>query len=93
MVEIVITIETDKAPELLLGQSLLGGKVTALQLAKKKPVSVSDLSKKYGFSRPTIIEKLSAINQGTNGKMMFDPDQADALLKKVKSGAGRGRKN
>lgn len=89
----MITLETDKAPEILLGQQLLGGKVTALQLAKKKLVSVSELMEKYRLSRPTIIEKLSQINQGTNGKMMFDPDQADALLKKVKNGAGRGRKN
>ncbi|MCG7221194.1 DNA-binding protein [Acinetobacter sp. AG3] len=66
----------------ILGQKLFGGTVTALKLEKRKLVSVSDLVTKYGFSDETIRNKLAVINQGTNRKHMYDPEVADALLKK-----------
>ena len=58
MAEYVITVEADRAPEILLGQKLFGGKVTALNLGKRKLVSASELSKKYG------VDKLTAAQMG-----------------------------
>lgn len=68
MAEYVITVEADRAPEILLGQKLFGGKVTALNLGKRKLVSASELAKKYGLSNTTVRTKLATINQGTCGK-------------------------
>ena len=57
MAEYVITVEADRAPEILLGQKLFGGKVTALNLGKRKLVSASELAKKYGLSNTTVRTK------------------------------------
>lgn len=81
MPEFVVTIDADSAPQIVLGQKLFGGTVTALKLEKRKLVSVAELVSKYGFSDETIRNKLAVINQGTNGKHMYDPEAADALLK------------
>lgn len=89
MAEYVITLEADRPPEILLGQTLFGGKVTALNLGKKKLVSASELAQKYGLSATTVREKLNAINQGTSGKHLYDPDLADELLKTKKRTRGR----
>lgn len=91
MAEYVITLEADRPPEILLDQTLFGGKVTALNLGKKKLVSASELALKYGLSATTVREKLSAINQGTSGKHLYDPDLADELLKTKKRTRGRYR--
>ncbi len=93
MTEIVVTIKVDNVPHLVLGQILLGGTVTALKLEKRKLVSVAELVSKYGFSDETIRTKLISINQGTNGKHMYDPDAADVLLKKQTRRRGPKRIN
>ena len=93
MAEFIVTIEADSAPQLVLGQLLLGGTVTALKLQKRKLVSVAELSAKYGLSAETIRSKCIAINQGSNGKHMYDPTAADALLKNAKTRRGANRKN
>ena len=82
MAEYVITVEADRAPEILLGQKLFGGKVTALNLGKRKLVSASELAKKYGLSNTIVRTKLATINQGTCGKHLYDPEMADAMLTK-----------
>ncbi|MDN8340322.1 DNA-binding protein, partial [Acinetobacter baumannii] len=48
---------------------------------------------KYGLSDETIRTKCISINQGTNGKHMYDPDAADAILKNQKVRRGPKRKN
>ena len=73
MPEFIVTIEADSAPQIVLGQMLLGGTVTALKHA--------EMVAKYGLSDETIRTKCISINQGTNGKHMYDPDAADAILK------------
>ncbi|OTG92731.1 DNA-binding protein [Acinetobacter sp. ANC 4654] len=93
MAEFIVTIEADSAPQIVLGQILLGGTVTALKLEKRKLVSVSELVAKYGYSDETIRTKCISINQGSNGKHMYDPDAADALLKNPKFRRGARRKN
>ena len=93
MAEFIVTIEADSAPQIVLGQILLGGTVTALKLEKRKLVSVSELVAKYGYSDETIRTKCISINQGSNGKHMYDPDAADALLRNPKFRRGPRRKN
>lgn len=93
MPEFVVTIDADSAPQIVLGQKLFGGTVTALKLEKRKLVSVAELVTKYGFSDETIRNKLAVINQGTNGKHMYDPEAADALLKKQTRRRGPKRIN
>lgn len=93
MPEFIVTIEADCAPQVVLGQILLGGTVTALKLEKRKLVSVAQLVAKYGLSDETIRNKLSIINQGTKGKHMYDPEVADALLKKQTRRRGSKRIN
>lgn len=93
MPEIIITLEVDSAPQLVLGQSIFGGIITALKLEKKKLVSVADLVSKYSLSDETIRTKCAAINQGSNGKHLYDPDAADALLKNSKRRRGPKRIN
>ncbi len=93
MPEFIVTIEADSAPQIVLGQMLLGGTVTALKLEKRKLVSVAELVAKYGLSDETIRTKCISINQGTNGKHMYDPDAADAILKNQKVRRGPKRKN
>ena len=93
MAEFIVTIEADSAPQVVLGQLLLGGTVTALKLEKRKLVSVAELAAKYGLSDETIRSKCIAINQGSNGKHMYDPAAADALLKNTKTRRGASRKN
>ncbi|EOR08245.1 hypothetical protein [Acinetobacter tandoii] len=93
MPEFVVTIDADSAPQIVLGQKLFGGTVTALKLEKRKLVSVAELVAKYGFSDETIRTKLAAINQGSNGKHMYDPDAADELLRKQQRRRGPKRIN
>jgi hypothetical protein len=93
MPEFVVTIDADSAPQIVLGQKLFGGTVTALKLEKRKMVSVAELVAKYGFSDETIRTKLAAINQGSNGKHMYDPDAADELLRKQQRRRGPKRIN
>lgn len=93
MPEITITLQVDSAPQLVLGQSIFGGIITALKLEKRKLVSVAELVAKYGYSDETIRAKCAAINQGSNGKFMYDPDAADAILKTTKVRRGPKRIN
>lgn len=93
MPEYIVTIEADSAPQLVLGQNVFGGTVTALQLEKRKLVSVAELVKKYGFSDETIRTKLAAINQGSQGKCMYEPEAADELLRKQPRRRGPKRIN
>lgn len=93
MPEFIVTIEADSAPQIVLGQTLLGGTVTALKLEKRKLVSVAELVAKYGYSDETIRTRCISINQGSNGKHMYDPDAADTLLRNPKFRRGPKRKN
>ena len=69
------------------------GKYQFVKGTDSKLVSVAELVAKYGLSDETIRTKLISINQGSNGKHMYDPDAADALLKNSKVRRGPKRKN
>ncbi|MEN8319786.1 DNA-binding protein [Acinetobacter junii] len=93
MTKYIVTIEADTAPQLVLGQAIFGGIVTSLTFEKKKLVSVSELATKYSLSDETIRKKCASINRGTSGKHLYDPDDADAILRNGKNRRGPKRKN
>ena len=88
-----VTFESDVPPQIMLGQTLFGGKVVGLEMEKVPTlVSVSWLVEKYGFAKTTIIKKLEGYNQGTNGKHLYDSKIAMLILsnpQKNKRGAKR----
>lgn len=89
----MITVESDRPPQVMLGQQVFGGKVTGLEIESvPNLVSVAWLSERYGFSKPTIIKKLEGHNKGTDGKHLYDPKVAMVVLaqpQKNKRGAKR----
>ena len=89
----LITVESDTPPQILLGQNVGGAIVTELKQEKLELVSASELALKYNLSVDTIRRKLVTINLGTDGKHMYNPIQADLLLKDRPKKIGRNRKN
>ncbi len=76
-----ITVESDTPPQVMLGQSIFGGKVTGLEMENTPSlVSVAWLAERYGFSKPTIIKKLEGHNMGTDGKHLYNPKVASVVL-------------
>lgn len=86
-----ITVESDTPPQILLGQNLGGAIVTKLEQVKQELVSAAELAKTYNLSVTTIRDKLIAINQGTGGKHMYNPELAHQILTRNESNK-RGRK-
>lgn len=86
-----ITVEGDTPPQILLGQNLGGAIVTKLEKVKQELVSAAELAKLYNLSVPTIRERLMQINQGTEGKHMYNPELARQILT-TKETNKRGRK-
>lgn len=88
-----IIIESSKPPDIMLGQSIGGGKVIELKQNSLELVTASDLAKKYNLSVDTIRRKLEHINQGTAGKSLYNPIQAGEILKELERKKGRKRIN
>ena len=86
-----ITVESDIPPQILLGQNLGGAIVTKLEQEKQELVSAAELAKLYNLSVSNIREKLIAINQGTSGKHMYNPELARQILTRNETNK-RGRK-
>lgn len=86
-----IVVESTQPPNILLGQNIGGAVVTELKQEKIELVSAAYLAARYSISVDTVRRKLTSINQGTEGKSLYNPVLADDLLK---SGASnkRGRK-
>jgi hypothetical protein len=81
VLKFTITVESNVPPQLTLGQSVFGGKITALEMEKIPTlVSVSWLVEKYGMAKTTIIKKLEGYNQGTDGKHLYDSKTAMVIL-------------
>ena len=77
----IITVESNVPPQLTLGQSVFGGKVTGLEMEKVPTlVPVSWLVERYGLAKTTIIKKLEGYNQGTDGKHLYDSKTAMVVL-------------
>ena len=85
-----ITIESDTPPQVMLGQNIGGGIVKELKQVEVDLVSVAHLAKKYNLSTTTIRKRLVSINQGTQGKALYNPRLAhDVLTSKNKRGRPR----
>lgn len=88
-----ITVESDSPPQIFLGENLGGAVVTKLEKAKQELVSAAQLAKSYNLSVNTIRTRLVNINQGTEGKCLYDPEAAHNLLTTKESKRGRKRVN
>jgi hypothetical protein len=86
-----ITVESDTPPQILLGQNLGGAIVTKLEQEKQELISAAELAKLYNLSISTVRAKLIAINQGTSGKHMYNPELARQILTRNETNK-RGRK-
>ena len=90
MAAYLIKVEADNPPQIMLGQNIGGGIVKELKEVEVELVSASHLAQKYNLSVTTIREKLAPINQGTQGKALYDPRLAhDLLITKNKRGRPR----
>lgn len=87
-----ITIEADAPPQVMLGQNIGGGIVKELKEVEVDLVSATYLAQKYNLSTTTIRERLVSINQGTQGKALYNPRLAHSLLTS-KNKRGRPRAN
>ena len=92
MAAYLIKVEADNPPQIMLGQNIGGGIVKELKEVEVELVSASHLAQKYNLSVTTIREKLTPINQGTQGKALYDPRLAHDLLT-TKNKRGRPRAN
>lgn len=87
-----ITVESDTPPQVKLGQNIGGGIVKELKEIEVELVSAAQLAQKYPLSTTTIRERLVSINQGTQGKALYNPRLAHDLLT-AKNKRGRPRAN
>ena len=92
MAAYLIKVEADTPLQIVLGQNIGGGIVKELKEVEVELVSASHLAQKYNLSVTTIREKLAPINQGTQGKALYDPRLAHDLLT-TKNKRGRPRAN
>ncbi len=75
-----VTLEADTPSQIFLGQIISGGVVKELKEVEMKLVSASQLAEIYNISTTTIRERLVSINQGTQGKALYNPNLAHGLL-------------
>lgn len=94
MAEYIVILESDSPPKILLGQNLFGAVVTELKQKKQELVSAAYLANLYSISTDTVRRKLESINQGSEGKCLYNPTLAATLLKEGdKNKRGRKRAN
>ncbi|WP_156189035.1 DNA-binding protein [Acinetobacter indicus] len=90
MARYTITVEAERPPQIMLGQEIGGATVKELKEVDIELVSAAHLAQKYNLSVTTIRDKLVSINQGTQGKSLYNPRLAhDLLTTKVKRGRPR----
>ena len=90
MAAYLIKVEADHPPQIMLGQNIGGGIVKELKEVEVDLVSAAHLAQKYNLSTTTIRERLVSINQGTQGKALYNPRLAhDVLTSKNKRGRPR----
>lgn len=92
MAAYLIKVEADTPPQIMLGQNIGGGIVKELKEVEVELVSASQLAEKYNLSATTIRDRLVSINQGTQGKALYNPRLARDLLT-TKNKRGRPRAN
>ncbi|KAA8735552.1 HTH domain-containing protein [Acinetobacter qingfengensis] len=94
MAEYIAVLESDTPPQILLGQNIGGAVVTELKQKKQELVSAAYLAGIYSISTDTVRRKLESINQGSDGKCLYNPVLAATILKQGdKNKRGRKRAN
>lgn len=88
-----ITVESDAPPQLFLGAIIGGATVVEMRQEKVELISAAEIAQRHGVSAATVRRKLAAINQGTEGKFLYDPTAASQMLKDSKTKRGRKRAN
>ena len=88
----LIKVEADTPLQIVLGQNIGGGIVKELKEVEVELVSAAQLAQKYNLSATTIRDRLVSINQGTQGKALYNPRLAHDLLT-TKNKRGRPRAN
>ncbi|MCY1161779.1 hypothetical protein D9M71_19080 [compost metagenome] len=92
MAAYLIKVEADTPLQIVLGQNIGGGIVKELKEVEVELVSAAQLAQKYNLSATTIRDRLVSINQGTQGKALYNPRLAHDLLT-TKNKRGRPRAN
>lgn len=86
-----ITVESDAPPQLFLGATIGGATVVGMKQEKVELISAAEIAQQHGISAATVRRKLAAINQGTEGKFLYNPIAALQMLKDSKTTRGRKR--
>lgn len=88
-----IEIIADAPPRLCLGDVIAGGQIVGINCANDEPdiVSAAWLADKLTLSKSTIVNRCININIGTNGKHLYNREQAIALLTTSTPKRGRRR--
>lgn len=93
VLKFTITVESDRPPQVFLGSDIGGAVITEIRQEKVELVTAAHLAKSYNLSVDTIRRRLVAINQGTEGKALYDPTLASSILRGTTSKRGRKRAN
>lgn len=93
----IVVIESEKPPQIFLGDNFAGGKIIELK-AEELPhrVTAAWLAQRFNLSRKTIIEKVGLLNKGDQNKHLYDPKEVMPLLENLQitaSKRGARRKN
>ncbi|WP_180122861.1 HTH domain-containing protein [Acinetobacter sp. YH12086] len=88
-----ITVESNAPPQLYLGAIIGGATVVEMRQEKIELISAAEIAQRHGISAATVRRKLAAINQGTEGKFLYDPTAASQMLKDSNTKRGRKRAN
>lgn len=83
-----ITLESDVPPQIMLGERVGGGIVVEMK-RESTLATTKELARHYHVSEKTVRNKLAEINQGTEGKALYDRRRADEIMRTVHK---RGRK-
>ncbi len=93
MVIFEITVQGE-APQLFVGSEAGGAKIVSIKDVSPRLVSSTELAQYYGISPDAVRGRCAAINKGTRGKCLYDPEQANLILTaKPVAKRGRQRKN
>ena len=85
-----VLLESDTPPQIMLGQNICGGIVKELKEVDVGLVGATHLARIYNLSVTSVREKLISINQGSDGKCLYNPKLAHTMLTtKVKKGRPR----
>lgn len=83
-----ITLEAESPPQIMLGERVGGGVVVELK-RETTLATTKELARHYNVSEKTVRNKLADINQGTEGKALYDRRRAEEIMRTVHK---RGRK-